>query len=399
MRWKALAVVALLVVGGVAILFAVTGGPASRAATDSQYLTAAATTTDVQQAVVANGTLERATTYLLNFGTDPAVQTGSSTSGGSGTTTWKVKAVNVKEGDAVSNGDALATGDTADLQNELSVARSSRTTATIQLAIANDQLDAASTTDQKRQARIAVQNAKSQLTQAKSQVADLEAQIARATIVAPAGGTITEVSVVAGTTAGSGDAIVMTSGPLQVTASYAETDLPSIKIGQAASVTISAIDATVDGTVVAVAPSATSSGSSSVVTYAVTIELGTAPSAARPGMSTEVSVTTAQANGVLAVPSVALVGQTGSYHVVVVGSDGTTQNRDVTVGLVTDILAEIQSGLHEGERVVIGTVSARNQTTTGGFGFPGGGQRINGGGGGGGGGGGTTVPAQPGGQP
>ena len=56
----------------------------------------------------------------------------------------------------------------------------------------------------------------------------------------------------------------------------------------------------------------------------------------------------------------------------------------VQVGLVTTSLAEVKSGITEGETVSIGTVSARTSTTTtgGGVAIPG----VGGGGGGGGGG-------------
>jgi macrolide-specific efflux system membrane fusion protein len=106
-------------------------------------------------------------------------------------------------------------------------------------------------------------------------------------------------------------------------------------------------------------------------------------------MSAKAAVTTAEATGVISVPAVALNGSAPTYTVLVVGADGSAQPRDVTVGLVTSIEAEIQSGLQAGEAVVIGTTAAQNSTTTGGggFGLPGGGfqrgtQVINGNGGG-----------------
>jgi macrolide-specific efflux system membrane fusion protein len=60
----------------------------------------------------------------------------------------------------------------------------------------------------------------------------------------------------------------------------------------------------------------------------------------------------------------------------VVAADGTVSVRDVEVGLVTSSLAEIKSGLQEGDRVVTGTSSSQNSSTTVGGpagAFPGGG--------------------------
>ena len=131
-----------------------------------------------------------------------------------------------------------------------------------------------------------------------------------------------------------------------------------------------------------IAPSAASS-SGNVVTYGVTIELTDAPAAARPGMSAKASVTIDSADGVLAVPAVALNGSAlNGYTVQVVGADGSAQARDVVVGLVTSTQAEIKSGLQAGEAVVIGTTASQTTTTTGGGGFfPGGGTFNRGGGG------------------
>jgi macrolide-specific efflux system membrane fusion protein len=390
MRWKVPAAVVLLAVGAGAVVLAVTGGPGGSRASSPQYLTATAATADIADTVVANGSLVRATTFALNFGIAPSVAE-SSASAGSGNGTWSVTAVKVKVGDAVKKGTVLAVADTSSLQRDLRGARLNLSAARSQRTIAKKQWDDASGTDARRQARIGYDNALSQYTQAQGQVADLEAQIARATLVAPADGTVDAVTAVAGADITGGPAITLVSGPLQATADFTESDLPSLKVGQTANVTVDAIDADVPGKVVAIAPSSASS-SGSVVTYAVTIELTGAPEAARPGMSAKASVTIAQASNVLAVPAVALNGSALGYTVLVLDQDGAAQSRDVTVGLVTSTQAEIKSGLQAGEAVVIGTTATQTTTTGGGGGFfPGGGfQRGNGGNGRGG-----TNEAQP----
>jgi macrolide-specific efflux system membrane fusion protein len=48
----------------------------------------------------------------------------------------------------------------------------------------------------------------------------------------------------------------------------------------------------------------------------------------------------------------------------VLGSDGSVATRSVEVGLVTTSMAQITSGVSEGEAVVVGTTSTRNSTTT-----------------------------------
>lgn len=388
MRWKVPAAIVLLVVGVGAVVVAVTGWPGGSRASRAQYLTATAATTDVAQTVVADGSLTRATTYDLNFGVAPAVEDASGT-GASGNGTWSVTDVKVAVGDTVKKGAVLATADTSSLARDLSAAKNSLKAAKTQKTIAKENLDAAVGTDPRRQARIQYENAASQYTQAQGQVLDLEEQIARATIKAPADGTVDAVAAVKGADLSSGPAITLSSGALEATADFTESDLPSLKTGQSATVAVDAIDATVQGKVTAIAPSPASSssgGSGSVVTYAVTIELTSPPATARPGMSAKATVTIAQATNVLAIPAVALNGNALGYTVLVVGSDGSAASRDVTVGLVTSTEAEIKSGLQAGEAVAIGTVADQNATTTGGGGglFPGGGfqRNVNGGNGG-----------------
>jgi RND family efflux transporter MFP subunit len=249
-------------------------------------------------------------------------------------------------------------------------------------------LNETSQTEPATKAQIATDEA--QVATAQEAVATAESTLAASKLVAPVAGTITAVSVRPGTSAPSGYAIELTSDDLQVTANFTESDLPSLAIGQPSSVSVAAVGATIDGKVTAIAPRAASTTSGSVVTFPVTISLTSAPTTVRIGMSVQATIVTAEADNVLAVPTAALRGTSGNYSVQVLDASGTPQSVGVTVGLVSNGLAEIQSGLTEGERVVTGTVSARQgtTTTTGGGGL-GGGIAIPGGFGGGGGAGGA----------
>jgi macrolide-specific efflux system membrane fusion protein len=164
---------------------------------------------------------------------------------------------------------------------------------------------------------------------------------------------------------------------MQVTAQFAESDLPSLALGQQASVTVSATSDALTGTLVAIDPVASTSAGSSVVSYPVTIALIDVPATVLPGMSAEVAVTIAAARNVLATSATALEGSAGNYSVRVLDASGTPVSRQVEVGLVTSSLAEIKSGLAEGDEVIIGTTSS----TTSGNGLPGGGGVFPGGGG------------------
>jgi macrolide-specific efflux system membrane fusion protein len=377
MKIKLLAIVGLLFVGGIAVFVTVGGLPSSTAASTT-YLTSTASVADVNDDVAATGAIASSTSWAMVFGAAP----GATPSGQNGSPgTWLVTDVKVKAGDRVEKGAVLATATNASLKTAVTAARNDVTTAAIQLATATDAHDAATTTADVRRTRIDLLNATNALAQARANRNDLEAQLAHATLVAPTTGIVTTINVTVGANAPTADAIDLAASTFQVTANVVESDIATLQIGQAATVTVAAIDADLTGTVTAIAPVAETSTSGGVVSYAVTVALQAPPPALRPGMTADVTVTTASANGVLAVPAAAVRGTSGSYSVLVLTAAGTPEARPVTVGLMTSSLVEIKSGLNAGDVVVTGTTSQqRAGTTTGG---QGGGFVVPGGGGGG----------------
>ena len=386
---RILIVVVLLGVGAGAVYIAVAGPPGSGSQA-TRYLTAAVTRRTVSSDVAADGNITSGRVYSLAFGSAPSVGTSStsasnsSSSGGSGST-WHVSTVDAVLGAAVKKGDTLATASSPDLVQQVSAATSQMNAATVSLSQAQDNYDNA-TSGNRDQMRIALYQARASASSARQNVASLKDELAHATLSAPGDGIVTAVNVVAGIDAPTGAAITIDGTPLQVTADVTELDVTALSVGQPTSVVVAATGDTIDGTVNAIAPASTSS-SGSVVTFAVTIDLANPPSAVRPGMSAQVAVTTAQAANVLAVPTSALQGTAGQYTVAVLDSDGQPVSEAVTVGLIADRYAEVQSGLNEGQQVVIGTVSNRTSTTStsngGGLNVPGlgGGRGTLGGGG------------------
>jgi len=378
-------VVALLVVGVGAAGLAVTRS-STQAGQTSQYLTTAVARRDVVDSAVANGSVSSALSYALAFGAAAVPIVGSSSgsgngSGGSGT--WRVTSVKVAVGDTVTAGQVLATADPADLNAQLATARTQLRAAGYRVTSAQNAYDGidSSETDARREALIQLLDAQSQRDQAARSVTDLRTSIGYATLKAPAAGTVTQLNIRAGTDAPSGDAVVIAVAPLDVTADFTESDLPALHVGQAASVTVKALAATIEGKVSEIAPSSSSS-SGGVVSYAVTVDLTNPPAALRSGMSAEVSVTTARASAVLAVPTAALQSVADGYAVDVLPADGQPRVQLVSVGLITSSFSEIQAGLAEGDRVIVGTTTQRQTGLPGAF--PGGGVRFGGGGGGGG---------------
>ena len=395
MRLKLVAIVLLLVVGGAALVVTLGGFPRSAAAATT-YLTATVAVADVTDDVAATGSIASATTWNLAFGTAPTTGTASDSSSAAQTDTgtWTVRSVAVKVGDPVTKGQVLATAANADLTTKIAAASNDLIVAKLNEDQAHTTYDDATGDSAIRQARIAWLNAQNQLASARQTFLDLKAAAGRNKLVAPAAGVVTAVAVSAGTDAPSGAAMTIASTDYQVTASVVESDISTMRLQQPATVTVAAIGATLDGTVTAVAPTAdTSSGSNSVVSYAVTVTLKSPPAALRAGMTAEVTITTASATGVLAVPAAAIRGVEGNYTVLVMTASGTPEARPVTVGLMTSSLVEIQSGLSAGDVVVTGTSST--QRTTNGFGNPNGGGTFVVPGGGRGNGGGPVIETKP----
>ena len=385
MRLKLAAIIVLLVVGGAAVAVSLGMFNPSTTNANSSLLTAPATMTDVTDAIAATGTVQATSRYTLSFGSAPVESAGSSSASSTSDSAssnqqaasvdWPVTAIKVAAGDHVTKGQVLATAGTSDLEAQIADATRAASSAALQLKQAKADHADASGTAARRQTQIALYNAQTASAKASSDLAALVALRADATLTAPADGTVTDVAISVGSSAPTGAAITMLSGALRVETSVVESDIAAIKADQTATVTVAALDASLNGKVVSIDPVGSASSSGGVVSFTVVIAIDSPPAGLRPGMSADVSIVAASASNVLAIPSRALSGAAGSYTVRVLAADGTVSVRTVDVGLVTSSLAEIKSGLQAGDRVVTGTSSSQSSTTTnvGGGAFPGGG--------------------------
>ena len=360
MKLKILAIVALGVVGIGAAFVALGGLPASASAT-TQYLTGAVTTGDVSDDVAATGTMATTDSYgaVVRLA-GPSRQRGGQLQqrdvpddlDGHGRQGRRRRNGQGRRGpgDRVDDGPRTRPRDRQERPEHRHDPAGDR----------QDNSDAATTTAQIRQATIGVNNAQTQVTDAHKTVNDLLDQISLATLKSPIDGIVTTVSVSPGLSAPTGDAIVIDSTALQVTADVAETDVASISVGQLATVSVSAVSAQLTGKVTAIAPTAAAATSNgSVVSYPVTISVTGAPKTVRAGMTASITITIDSATNVLTVPSAALRGTAGNYSVLIMNATGEPTAQAVQVGLVTNTTAEIKSGLTEGQRVVTGVNTAR----------------------------------------
>jgi RND family efflux transporter MFP subunit len=253
---------------------------------------------------------------------------------------------------------------------ELSLASSDTSAAnqltSAQLSLSSSQHNYANQTASAEESTIATDQAS--VTTARINLEDAEETLEGAELVSPLDGVVVAVNVVTGTIAPASADLTVASLDMEVTATVTETDLPSLAVGQTVSVEITATGETTTGTVKEISPVADSANTGGVVSYPIVVALDAPPDGTASGMTAEVQVTTAQAADVLAVPAEAVNGSEGNYSVMVLGTDGQPASVAVEVGLITSDLAEISSGLNEGDTVVTGIATAQSGTapTTGG---------------------------------
>ncbi len=224
-------------------------------------------------------------------------------------------------------------------------------------------------------------------------------QQASATVLAPAAGTIQNITVVPGmaitnsTTSSSGSsstnsttvASIQTEGNPVATVNIAEIDVTKVKAGQKVTLTFDSIaDVTFTGVVAGINKLGTVS--SAVTSYPATIEFDSSSDKILPNMSVSASIITNIKDNVVKVPNGSVVTQSGQTAVREL-QKGELIFAPVTVGIKSDSETEITEGVKEGDEVVVSvsTPSTTNSSTStspfsgtrgfgaGGFGAAGGG--------------------------
>jgi len=212
--------------------------------------------------------------------------------------------------------------------------------------------------DPVKEAELTVLQAETKLTQA-------QADLQNATLVAPISGTITAVTLEAGSSSSTGSITVSDLDTPQVKFYVEESDYDKVAVGNAVSMTFESLgDRAFTGKIVSVNPALVTEGNTQAVQAYASIDRPTPPVAFLSGMSAEVTVIAQETRNAALVPLEALRElATGQYAVFVVKDDGTLELRQVQVGLKDLVNAEITSGVTPGELVSLGTQTATTQTT------------------------------------
>jgi HlyD family secretion protein len=200
--------------------------------------------------------------------------------------------------------------------------------------------------------------AKAQLDQAKLALEQVQQQLAKAQIVAPFDGAVTQVTALVGGDS-SGTIVLANDSQYHVGLLIDETQVGQIKVGQPVQFTFDALPtSTVTGTVTVINPAGTVS--QGVVNYLVRADLQPTKDPLKIDMTANGRIIQDMHNNVLAVPGAAIrTDPKGGYYVNIVDPTGNALRVDVTTGYTDGGLTEVSGDLQPGDRVYLSAPPTR----------------------------------------
>ena len=352
------------------------------AAQPPSFVTATATTTDLQDTVLATGTLQAF----------KQVSVGAQVSG-------QVKVLHVALGDKVKAGQLIAEIDSVPQQNTQRNAEAALSNVQAQLraqqatqaqtalalqrqkelfaADAGARADLESAQAANDLALANIDALKAQILQAQVTVDTAKVNMGYTRIVAPIDGQVVAIVTQQGQTVNANQSTptiikLAQTETMTVKTQISEADVTRVNIGQKVyftilgepdkryTATLRSIEPAPDSILTDTTTSTTSSTTSTAIYYNGLFDAPNPDGKLRISMTAQVQIVRADAPGALTIPATALGarGKDGSYTVRVVGADGQAQPRQVKVGLNNNVSAQVLEGLSEGDKVVIGDAAS-----------------------------------------
>ena len=194
---------------------------------------------------------------------------------------------------------------------------------------------------------------KAQVEQAQDGVASAAANLQAAEIVAPIGGTITQLDAKVGQVASPGTPLVsiIGAGGFEVDAGVSEIDVAKLSVGDAVSMTLDAFpNETFTGSVFYIAPAQTNT--QGVITYLIKVSFDKPDPRLKSGLTANVAIETKHEDNALILPQYAILqNDSGTFVKTIIGKIATTT--PVTLGIQDqEGNVEILSGVTLGEQVI-----------------------------------------------
>ncbi len=189
---------------------------------------------------------------------------------------------------------------------------------------------------------------------AQANLTEAQQSLKEATLTSPISGTVVSVAISTGDTVSAGSSTeiitILGTNSYEIEATLDSSQIPSVKVGQAATVEVDGVDETLNGTVSQVGPV---QSSSSGYSYPVIVALpASSSSAMHSGSTGNVTITTGAVSNVVAVPTSA-VQSFGTTSYVTELSRGQLTRKVIKVGMVGDTYIQVDSGLSPGQSVVL----------------------------------------------
>ena len=357
------------------------------AAQPPSFVTATATTTDLQDTVLATGVLQAF----------KQVSVGAQVSG-------QVKVLKVALGDKVKAGQLIAEIDSVPQQNTLRNAEAALANMEAQLkAQKATQIQTSLALPRQKELRAADANARADLESAQAandlalaNIDALKAQILQAQvtvdtakvnmgytrITAPIDGQVVAIVTQQGQTVNANQSTptiikLAQTETMTVKTQISEADVTRVKMGQKVyftilgepnkryTATLRSIEPAPDSILTETTSSTSTTAASTAIYYNGLFDAPNEDGKLRISMTAQVQIVRADAPGALTIPATALGprGKDGSYTVRVVGADGQAQPRSIKVGLNTNVSVQVLEGLVEGDKVVIGDAATAPSKT------------------------------------
>jgi macrolide-specific efflux system membrane fusion protein len=327
------------------------------------YATATVARGDVASTVVAAGIVQPVT----------YVDVGAQTSG-------TLQSLKVKRGDQVAKGQLLATIDPVLANTALTSAKAALQNVTSQRSLKQAQLVLATSQQTRNDELFAAQLisaadrdiTKASYDVASADVASLSAQMKEASaavgtatanlgytqITAPMAGEVVSINLLEGQTLNANQSApnllrIADISTVTVWAQVSEADIVRVKPGQAVYFTILGDSRRWSGTIRQVLP--TPELINNVVFYDVLFDIPNPKRELDIQMTAQVFIVLAQAKGVLLIPAAAIgnASEGATIAVQVLKADGSLELRSITIGIKSEIMAEVTAGLAEKEQVVL----------------------------------------------
>ncbi len=281
-------------------------------------------------------------------------------------------AVLVDRGDAVKRGQLLALVRPSDLPDQLVAARGTlaQTQASVALARENSaratQLAPSGVVSQQelQQSQAALASAEAQEAAAKAQVAAYATRLGETQITSPLDGFVTsrklDPGALVGPTAGSSILTVARVDALRVFVTVTEREVPLVKVGQKAFVSLDALgDKKIEGTVVRLAPTL----DPGTRTLDAEVQVDNRQGLLRPGMFGRGAIVVDTHPGAVVVPASAVLVSNGKKWAFVLEGDK-VRRREVSVGVDEGDQLELTKGVSAGESIVTAGMDNVSDGTT-----------------------------------